>query len=73
VFREVAINYAYYFSGLSPLDLANAVQKWLMMHNKGIAPQSIDMPYLTWQESAQQLIECMGLSTTNQNAIKKQA
>lgn len=73
VFREVAINYAYYFSGLSPLDLANAVKKWLIMHKKGMAPQSIDMPYLTWQESAQQLIECIGLSTTNQHATKKQA
>jgi glycosyltransferase involved in cell wall biosynthesis len=73
VFREIAMNYAYYFSGLTPLDLANAVQKWLIMHNKGMAPQSVDMPYLTWQESAQQLIEYMGLSTTNQHTTKKEA
>ncbi|GBU09969.1 mannosyltransferase A [Gammaproteobacteria bacterium] len=56
VFHEVAGEHAYYFSGLEAQDLANAVESWLILNSEGKAPQSTHMPYLTWAESAQQLL-----------------
>ena len=57
VFREVAGEHAFYFSGLDALALADALNKWLGLNAKGLAPQSAGMPWLTWQESTWQLIE----------------
>jgi glycosyltransferase involved in cell wall biosynthesis len=57
VFREVAGDYAFYFSGESPEDFAGAVQKWLKLYEQGTHPASGGMPYLTWKESARQLLE----------------
>jgi glycosyltransferase involved in cell wall biosynthesis len=56
VFREVAAEHAYYFNGLEPEALAVCVKDWLALHAKGKAPRSDNMPWLTWQESAQQLL-----------------
>jgi len=55
VFREVAGDHAYYFSGLSPISMAITITKWLILHQKGEHPKSEDMPYLSWHESALQL------------------
>ncbi|MDF3197108.1 glycosyltransferase family 1 protein [Pseudomonas sp. 1912-s] len=55
VFREVAGNCAFYFSGLAPQDLATSVRQWLRLFNVEEHPQSVKMPWLTWQQSAQQL------------------
>lgn len=56
VFREVAGDYAFYFSGLESGDLADAIKQWLLLNAEGKAPQSDTMPYLTWRESAVQLV-----------------
>jgi glycosyltransferase involved in cell wall biosynthesis len=56
VFREVAGQHAFYFGGLESLDLANAVRRWLALHAENKAPQSSDMPWLTWQQSVQCLL-----------------
>jgi len=61
VFREVAGEHAFYFSGLQPVDLANAIIQWLDSNSKGQVPQSAGMPWLTWRESAQQFIGGLGL------------
>lgn len=55
VFREVAGNHAFYFRGRNPVDLANALKEWATLNAKGIAPQSADMPWLTWRQSAEHL------------------
>jgi glycosyltransferase involved in cell wall biosynthesis len=57
VFREVAGEHAYYFDGSAPADLANAIEAWLDLHAQGRAPQSAGMPWLTWQQAAQQLMD----------------
>jgi glycosyltransferase involved in cell wall biosynthesis len=57
VFREVAGEFASYFSGLEPTALASAVEDWLALKAKGQAPQSTHMPRQTWQQSAQQLLD----------------
>jgi glycosyltransferase involved in cell wall biosynthesis len=64
VFEEVAGEYAYYFNGLDPEDISTAVSDWLTLNADGAAPQSDNMPWLTWQQSTEQLINKMGLSLT---------
>lgn len=60
VFREVAGEHAFYFSGKAPEDLAAAIKEWLDLYASGKAPCSDNIPRLTWQESAQQLIDVVG-------------
>lgn len=63
VFREVAGEHAFYFRGLEASDLADAIGEWLSLNGKGQAPQSAGLPWLTWRESAQQLIGHIDLTT----------
>lgn len=55
VFREVAGDHAFYFSGDSAEALAGAVKEWLRLHQAGQSPASTGMPWLTWAESAEQI------------------
>ena len=55
VFREVAGDHAFYFEGLTPPSLANALREWLGLFKLGEHPQSVNMPWLTWEQSADQL------------------
>lgn len=52
VFREVAGEHAFYFSGEDPLALAEALKAWLALHSARSHPRSDAMPSLSWQESA---------------------
>lgn len=56
VFREVAGDHAYYFSGQQPELLATAIRTWLTLHQAGLAPKSSAMPWLTWQQSTRQML-----------------
>jgi glycosyltransferase involved in cell wall biosynthesis/SAM-dependent methyltransferase len=51
VFREVAGQHAYYFTD----DLAGSIETWLTRYAQNQHPKSDQMPWLTWQESADQL------------------
>jgi glycosyltransferase involved in cell wall biosynthesis len=55
VFREVAGEHAFYFSGLPPEALAKAIETWLALHAEGRAPLSDAMPWLSWAESTRVL------------------
>ena len=66
VFREVAGAHAHYFQGLAPEDLATAIECWLALHSSGQHPRSDSMPWLTWHDSAAQLLERM-LATQQQS------
>ncbi|MGJ7914359.1 glycosyltransferase [Massilia sp. LXY-6] len=59
VFREVAGEHAFYFDGTKPEDLAAAIERWLALHAAGKAPPSSGMPWLTWQQSAGQLMDAV--------------
>jgi glycosyltransferase involved in cell wall biosynthesis len=61
VFREVAGEYAFYFSGLDASVLSTAIQNWIVLYKEHNHPQSSSMPWLTWNESAEMLIECIGI------------
>ena len=56
VFREVAGDHATYFSGQEPEALASAISAWLVLLRAGGAPSSSSMPWLTWQQSTQRLL-----------------
>ncbi|MBA6095702.1 glycosyltransferase [Pseudomonas juntendi] len=56
VFREVAGEHAWFFSGADAQAVADSIGKWLLLHAEGRHPQSSQMPWLTWKASAQQLI-----------------
>jgi glycosyltransferase involved in cell wall biosynthesis len=56
VFREVAGNHAFYFTGNEASTLASAVQTWIGLDKDGRAPASTGMPWLTWTQSAEQLV-----------------
>jgi glycosyltransferase involved in cell wall biosynthesis len=56
VFREVAGDHALYFQGKGAAELAGAVQEWLKLYEAGVHPKSDDMPWLTWEQSAAQVV-----------------
>ncbi|GAB3460233.1 hypothetical protein GCM10027321_19450 [Massilia terrae] len=59
VFQEVAGEHAYYFEGLAPADLADAVSAWLALHKEGKAPPSSGLPWMTWDHSARQVMSAL--------------
>ncbi|MDP9154906.1 MAG: glycosyltransferase [Pseudomonadota bacterium] len=59
IFREVAGDHAFYFEGDTARALADAVQAWIALDKNGLAPSSVNMPWLTWKQSAGQLREVM--------------
>ena len=61
VFREVAEGHAYYFNAEDPEGLAQAITDWLELYRSHQHPRSDDMKWLTWKESASQLLAVLGL------------
>jgi glycosyltransferase involved in cell wall biosynthesis len=59
VFREVAGDHAYYFDSKDSDDLVVAIKNWLALYEKGNHPTSDKMPWLTWKESAAQLLNLL--------------
>jgi glycosyltransferase involved in cell wall biosynthesis len=58
VFREVAGERAFYFPDEKDPDaLAQAIGQWLDLFASGKHPLPDDMPWLTWQQSAVQLVD----------------
>ena len=62
IFREVAGGHAYFFEGLAPEDLADAVMDWLRLSKSGQAPTSAQMPWLTWRQSTDLLLTRLELN-----------
>jgi glycosyltransferase involved in cell wall biosynthesis len=56
VFREVAGENAYFFKGLKPENLVQVIKEWLILYKQGVVPDSNEIEWLTWSESAQQLL-----------------
>jgi len=61
VFREVAGQHAYFFDGLAPENLVDALLEWLDLYKKDATPISRDMPWLTWKQSSNELLKKLGL------------
>ncbi|MHB0889425.1 glycosyltransferase family 4 protein [Acidithiobacillus sp.] len=56
VFHEVAGDFAFYFPNTDSAALAKSLRQWLSLYAEGKAPQSKDMPNLTWAQSTRQLL-----------------
>lgn len=61
VFEEIAGNYAFYFDGQQPEDLAQALERWLELYQQGRHPSTVGMPWLTWRQSAELLLSKLPL------------
>lgn len=57
VFQEVAGQSAMFFSGLEPVSLASVVNRWLELSSEGTMPTQNSMQWLTWKQSAKQLMD----------------
>ncbi len=57
VFREVAGQHATFFASPAPADLAVALREWFVLDRDGKAPPSEGMQWLTWAESAAELMQ----------------
>lgn len=64
VFREVAQDGAAYFSGNNPEDLASAIDEWIKYYQIGLHQDPRKLNWITWKNSATQLIKQMGLEVT---------
>ena len=61
VFKEIAGENAFYFSGFKGEDLASAIEKWLLLYKQNNHPKSDKIKYLTWKESIQMLSDKLEL------------
>lgn len=57
VFREVAGDHAFYFTGNQGEQLAASMEEWIALNERGSAPPSRGLRWLTWQQSADQLAD----------------
>lgn len=61
VFREIAQDGAYYFSGERAEDLENAISAWLELYEDGTYPKSENIKWLTWEQSTALLLKQLPL------------
>lgn len=56
VFREVAGDSAFYFDSKGTSTLAKAISDWLALYKENAHPCSTDIEWITWRESASDLL-----------------
>ena len=56
VFREVAGENAFFFQTKNPMELAHNIQEWIQIFETGQHPRSEQIPWITWEQSAEQLL-----------------
>jgi glycosyltransferase involved in cell wall biosynthesis len=59
VFREVAGDHAFYFSGLQAEDLSRALQAWLALQSENKHPSPLPISALTWEQSTKRVLEIL--------------
>ena len=70
VFKEVAGEFACYFENSKDSEVTVTVIKhWIELYKQNTHPKSDEMPWLTWEESARQLLDCVGIKY-NKKVIK---
>lgn len=57
VFREIAGEFATYLKLGTAQDIIEAILNWLNLRTSGILPDTRNMPRLTWEESAEQMLK----------------
>ncbi len=61
VFREVAGEHAYYFQGMEAANLADAIKAWLVLFEIKKYPTTHSMPWLTWKQSMENILNALPL------------
>ncbi|EMX8699892.1 glycosyltransferase family 4 protein [Klebsiella michiganensis] len=67
VFREIAQEHAFYFSGEAPEDISKAIEAWLELYHNDAHPRSESIGWLTWKQSAEFLLENLPVTKTGMN------
>jgi glycosyltransferase involved in cell wall biosynthesis len=57
VFREIAGEHAFYFQGESAEILSETIKQWIELKRTDRVPASDSLPWQTWKQSAEQLID----------------
>ncbi len=57
IMREVTGGNAFFFKGETAVELADSIEKWFDLFNKGVHPKPDDVPWRTWAQSSRQLTE----------------
>ncbi|CAI2401172.1 D-inositol-3-phosphate glycosyltransferase [Serratia ficaria] len=57
VFREIAQDGAYYFTGECAEDIEQAISTWLEIYEAGTYPKSENIKWLTWEQSTALLLK----------------
>ena len=68
VFEEVAGRHATYFAGNTPEDAAQAIEHWLAAYQAQTHVRSTGLEWLTWQQSADQLLKAIGITAAQDRA-----
>jgi glycosyltransferase involved in cell wall biosynthesis len=55
VFREIAGDHAFYFDGLDPTRIADAVREWMRLQEADRTPSVAGMEWRSWAQNAQEL------------------
>ncbi len=61
VFREVANEHALFFKATRPCELALSIKSWLELKKTNQHPKSENMAWLSWKESAAELLKALNL------------
>lgn len=59
VFREVAGDSAAYFDASTPGELADAIERWLLLHRDGQHPRSSSLKRMTWGQATEGLYSAL--------------
>lgn len=59
VFREIADDNAFYFTGTQPEQLAEKIEEWIPLYKKGMEPKSENIKLKTWKECSQRVLELL--------------
>lgn len=70
IFREVAGEHAFYFDGSNPAVLAASIRDWLKLYKSNRHPRSDSMPWLTWSQSARNLLNALEMNTFKDNLLQ---
>lgn len=59
VFREIADDNAFYFSGEEPEDLSNGIESWLALYESGLQQKSDNIKLLTWRDCSRRILSIL--------------
>ncbi|MTI64698.1 glycosyltransferase [Methylophaga sp.] len=57
VFREVAVEHAFYFQGFDAKSLAGSIKQWLALYQERQNPFSEEMAWLRWKDSSAAMLQ----------------